>query len=53
MIDLLLTRLQLKLPAHTYEAVKRRAFKFEHEEDAVVYLKGILKERERSEGAGE
>lgn len=49
----LLLQLQLKLPTHTYRAVKRWAEGFEREEDAVAYLEGVLAERERSEGTGE
>lgn len=52
MIDPLLTQLQLKLPTHTYQAVKRRAGELQ-ESERTSYLDGILRERERSEGGGE
>ncbi len=48
--DLLLA-LQLKLPNHTYKAVKRRAEAMGSEEERQVYLEGALERRERSEAA--
>jgi hypothetical protein len=52
MIDLLLTQLQLKLPNHTYRAVKLHSEEL-GELEKNSYLEGILRDRERSEGAGE
>jgi hypothetical protein len=46
-----LLALQLKLPTHTYRAVKRRAGELEGDERE-AYLNEILSQRERSEGAG-
>jgi hypothetical protein len=51
MNDLLL-RLHAKLPTHTYLAVKLRASELQVKERD-EYLEGVLRERERSEGAGE
>ena len=42
--------LQLKLPTHTYRAVKRRAGEFRTELDRHVYLSNCLANCERSEG---
>ena len=44
-----LLALQLKLPNHTYRAVKRRAEELEGDERE-AYLSEILAQRERSEG---
>jgi len=51
-IDLLLTKLQLKLPNHTYQAVKANA-ELRDEPERTQYLERILKDREQSEGVGE
>jgi len=48
--DPLLT-LQLKLPTHTYKAVKLRASELQGDERE-AYLEGILEQRERSEEVG-
>jgi hypothetical protein len=45
-----LLALQLKLPTHTYRAVKRRAEEMGTEEERLAFLKSCLAERERSEG---
>lgn len=46
-----LLALQLKLPTHTYRAVKRRAEAIDSEEERQAYLEGALERRERSEAA--
>jgi hypothetical protein len=47
-----LLALQLKLPTHTFSAVKRRADELD-DNDRAVYLSSTLSEWERSEGKGE
>jgi hypothetical protein len=47
----LLIELQLRLPSHTYRAVKRHADGLD-DEARTSYLTSILAERERSEGKG-
>lgn len=47
-----LLALQLKLPDHTYKAVKRRAEAMATEEERIAFLEQCLAERERSEGKG-
>jgi hypothetical protein len=49
--DPLLAR-QLKLPSHTYKAVKRRAEELQGDERE-AYLSRVLADRERDEGAGQ
>jgi hypothetical protein len=44
-----LLALQLKLPTHTYKAVKRRAEAMDSEDERRGYLEGVLERRERSE----
>lgn len=46
-----LLALQLKLPTHTYKAVKRRVDAMDSEEERQAYLEGALERRERSEAA--
>jgi len=46
-----LLALQLKLPTHTYRAVKRRADEFKGDE-RTRYLAAILAQWERGEGSG-
>jgi|GEM_PF-5217628 len=47
-----LLALQLKLPTHTYRAVKLRAKELQGDERE-AYLKEVLAQRERSEEAGQ
>lgn len=48
--DEFLLALNLKLPSHTYRAVKLRAEELE-EEERRAFLERVLSEQERSEGA--
>lgn len=47
----LLLELNLKLPTHTYKAVKRRAEGMDSDEGRCSYLLDVLGDRKRSEAA--